>query len=243
MKIKTLLLSATLLAATVGGSATSYAATYPDATHGKSDAAVEFKADTDPGGPVNPTDPTDPVDPVDPTNPNGGELMITYASNLDFGIQGKLGTEFFAKADKINKDDGSGGVVEENITPFISIKDARGTDRKGWTLTAKLDDVFKDTKGNELTGAELILSNLFSGSGQNGAPVTTTGDITLSTTDAPIATADATQGVGNWAVGLGTLQGTKLDTTNGVKLSIPGTSIKNNGVYKTTVTYTLTAQP
>ena len=158
MNIKNLILSATLLAtATISATEVS-AQEYEDATTAKVNSSITFLVDDNPDNPVIPDDPNDPDNPVIPDDPNdpninGGELMITYASNLNFGDQEKSGTSWNALADTVN-----GGTA---ITPFVGTKDSRGTDRKGWVLTAKQDDSFKDAEGNELSGAELTFSNLF----------------------------------------------------------------------------------
>ena len=74
-------------------------------------------------------------------NPNKGELMLSYASDLNFGTQIKSDTTFFAKADI-----DSNGV---KFLPFITVEDYRGTERKGWKLTAKQDSPFKSVKDNK----------------------------------------------------------------------------------------------
>ncbi|EME7220779.1 WxL domain-containing protein [Enterococcus faecium] len=232
--MKNLLMCGALLATTLSSGGSVFAADYTDATTAKTDAIIQFEKDEDPTNPVDPGDPTKPLDPNDPTNPNGGELMIVYASKLDFGTHKKTETSFNAKADEMK--DGT------KVTPFISVKDSRGTDRKGWSLTAKQDGAFKDSNGNELTGAELKLSNLFSGgNGQVGAPSVTGGEIVLNDTDQEIALADATSGIGVNSIGLGHLQAD--ETTDGVQLNVPNSTVKNTDQYKTTVTYTLTADP
>ena len=184
MKMKNILTCGALLATTLSSGGSVFAADYTDATTAKTDAIIQFDKDNDPINPVDPVDPDKPVDPVDPINPNGGELMITYASKLDFGTHKKTELTFNAMADEMK--DGT------KITPFVSVKDSRGTDRKGWSLTAKQDGAFKDSNGNELTGAELKYSNLFSGNGQVGSPAVTGGEIVLNDTDQEIASSDAT---------------------------------------------------
>ncbi|EME7219334.1 WxL domain-containing protein [Enterococcus faecium] len=231
--MKNLLMCGALLATTLSSGSSVFAADYTDATTAKTDASIQFDKDEDPTDPVDPSDPNIPVEPTDPTNPHGGELMIVYASKLDFGTHKKLETAFNANADVMTNGD--------KITPFVSVKDSRGTDRKGWSLTAKQDGAFKDSNGNELTGAELKLSNLFSGNGQVGAPSVTGGEIVLNDTDQEIAFADATTGSATNSIGLGKLQAD--ETTDGVQLNVPKSTVKNTDQYKTTVTYTLTADP
>ncbi len=126
------------------------------------------------------------------------------------------------------------------IVPIVATKDARGTDRQGWSLTAKLDNDFTDSNGNILKGAELKLSNL-AYANASGAPIASAGEITLSSSEQEVGRADATNGVGNWSIGMGTLQAD--GTTNGVTLSVPSTTVKNSDTYSTTVTWNLVEDP
>lgn len=233
MKVQNILLSAAVLTAILGGTTTAFAASengYTDATNATTDANVSFSEDTDPVNPVDPNDPDTPINPVDPVNPIGAELMINYASNLNFGEQSKSGNSWNALADKL--------VGGGTITPFISTKDSRGTDRTAWTLTVKQDGEFKDSKDNVLKGAELTYSNLYYAD-KEGAPTVKSGAITLSTTAQELSSASTETGIGNWSLGLGEVQ--EDGTTNGVKLTVPQTTAKNTDTYSTTVTYELTA--
>lgn len=232
MSKKKLLVSATLLTTALLGVSKVSAQEYEDATTARVDSAITFEKDE---GPVNPVDPEDPDNPIDPDNPNdiGGELMISYASNLSFGDQEKSGTSWNALADVVNNG-------EKTVTPFVGTKDSRGSDRNGWVLTVKQDDAFKDSENNELAGAELVFSNLFYAE-QAGAPEAASGEVTVNTSPQEIAKASSAQGVGSWSVGLGKLN--EDGKTNGVTLRVPSTTAKNTGTYTTTVTWELTADP
>lgn len=242
MKIKNLLICGALLAPTMLGATVASADTaYDGATKATTDAMIQFEKDNDPGTPVNPSDPNQDVDPDDPndpndpgTNPNGAELMITYASDLNFGTHKNTETSFSAMGDVMA--DGT------SMTPFVSIKDSRGFERNGWTLTAKIDGDFTDSNGQVLKGAEVTFSNLYSGNGQTNAPKVNGGSITLSTAEQAIAGADASNGVGRNSIGLGQLD-TTTNTTNGVTLTIPDNSVVNADQYSTTITYNLTEDP
>lgn len=239
MKAKNLLTSAVLLTTMMGGAVTSFAAEYEDATHAKTDATITFTKDDGPTGPVDPGNPGIEIDPIDPSkpNPNGAELMISYASDLNFGEQSKNGTSWNALADKVK----AGEEIRE-ITPFVSTKDSRGEERKGWTLTAKQDADFKDGT-NVLKGAELHLSNLFYAE-QAGAPTATAGEVILGSDAQDISSAKADSGIGRWSVGLGELEGEEgSQTTTGVTLTVPETTAKNAATYSTTVTWELVADP
>lgn len=233
MEIKKLLACGALLTVALSSGTQVFAQDYPDSTHAKTEGVVTFLEDNSPIEPTDPTDPEKPLEPTDPTNPNGAELMIVYASNFKFGDQEKTTTSWQAMADEMK--DGS------KVTPFVVTKDSRGTDRKGWSLTAELSKDFTDTKGNTLAGAELELSNMFYTDKVTGAPAVTGGAVVLNNQAQEVAKADATQGIGSWSLGLGELQSD--DTTNGVKLSVPLNSAKNTDTYTAEVTWELTADP
>lgn len=256
MKLQHLLMSAAVLTSTAGATlgpivANADSATYTDATHVTSKGNIQFTEDNTPVNPVDPDNPDNPVNPVDPINPSGGELMITYASNINFGTQSKSSNTWDAYADKAK--DPTNASKTKDIVPFVGIKDSRGTARKGWQLTVKQDDDFKNGTAI-LKGAALKFSGLHFAS-SNLAPTATAGAITLSKTAQKIATADADHGAGNNSLALGKLQeetettydkaGNKVENkvqkTSGINLSIPKGTAINTGSYTTSVTYELTA--
>lgn len=226
-------------------------ANYIDATTAETEAKITFLKDEDTGNIVDPDNPDGGdedgngggVDPVDPTNPNGAELMISYVSNLNFGTQSKSATSWNALADKVYANEAHTETRE--VTPFVATKDSRGTSRKGWSLQAKQDGVFKDGSGAVLVGAELSLSNLRYAN-LKGAPNASEGKIVLGEEAKEISLAGTDEGIGAWSLALGSLgeePGEQGRTTNGVTLSVPSTSAKNTGTYSTTVTWTLSADP
>ena len=268
MKIKTLLKSTLVLTSIVTTGAILSSASianadgtsYKDALNAKTTSDLTFiKSDAPtpptPPGPKPEPEPEPGEDPKpDPNpqpNPQGGELMLSYASNLNFGTQLKSDTDFFAKADK-----GSNGT---EFLPFIGVEDNRGSERKGWKLTAKQDTPFNSTKDNkkQLDGATITFSNLFYDD-KAGAPKAASGDVVLTSEANDLATADTTTGIGRWSLGLGKLEEgivsytadkdgkmtpVKGLVTKGVKLSIPNTSVKESDTYTTTITYELIADP
>lgn len=241
MKLKNLLLSSIILGSVIGNATTTLAAEYDGAEKASSTATITFAQDDESVKPVDPEDPDKPIDPVDPANPDGAELMISYASNFNFGEQSKSGTQWNALADKVFTDDTKTETKE--IVPFVATKDARGTDRNGWTLTVKQDGDFIDSDKNILKGAELTLSGLRYVD-TNGAPTIAASTLTLTTEAAEVALADANTGVGNWSLALGALEGDEgSQTTTGITLSVPKTTAKNTGTYSTSVTWELAADP
>lgn len=241
MKLQNLLLSSIILGSVIGGATTALAAEYDGAEKATSEATITFIKDEDSVNPVDPDDPDNPIDPVDPINPEGAELMISYASNFNFGEQEKNGSTWNALADKVYTDETKTETKE--VVPFVATKDNRGTDRNGWTLTVKQDGDFKDANDNVLKGAELTLSGLRYASTTN-APSITPNTVTLTNTATEVAISDENTGVGNWSLALGTLEGEEgSQTTSGVTLSVPKTTVKNTGTYSTSVTWELAADP
>ena len=225
---------------------------YSDALHAKTQSDLTFIKSDAPTPPTPPGPEPDPDKKPNPTpNPIGGELMLSYTPDLKFGTQLKSDTTFFARADK-----GSNG---NEFLPFISVEDNRGSERKGWTLTAKQDAPFQSKDGKkELKGATITFSNLFYDA-RTGAPKAASSEIVLSTQTQELATSDTTNGVGAWSLGLGSkleegivdytadkdgkMTPVKGQVTKGVKLSIPSTSVKESATYSTTITYELIADP
>ncbi|HCT9166891.1 TPA: WxL domain-containing protein [Enterococcus faecalis] len=250
MKKKQLFAGAAVLAMLSAGGVTTALAeegdNYDGATSAETEAKVTFLEDDDTGTIVDPDDGDEDgnggVDPVDPTNPNGAELMISYASNLNFGTQSKSATSWNALADKVWANEEH--TEKKEVTPFVATKDSRGTSRKGWSLQAKQDDVFTDGSGAVLEGAELSLSNLRYAE-LEGAPKASKGKIVLGEEAKEISLAGTNEGIGAWSLALGSLgnEGEQGRPTNGVTLSVPSTSAKNTGTYSTTVTWSLVADP
>lgn len=260
MRKLTLVTTATLATLIVGGTVVN-AATYEDALHAKSEATIKFTKDTGKPDPENPGEVPDPENPGEIVTPpeenqNAGDLVITYASDLDFGTheEGKS-WEWFAKADKVQVTGEDNNKTDKYVTPFVSIKDFQGASRKGWTLTATLDENFTSTKSNELKGAELSYLNMTStaptgAQSPRTAPEVTTGEVKLTKGVAqPIAFGDTTKGYGKHSIALGSLQADEAgkisadSVTNGVKLTTTNKSQPLDEEYKTTITYELKAEP
>ncbi|ODJ71161.1 WxL domain-containing protein [Brochothrix thermosphacta] len=210
---------------------------YPTPTTAVTTNVINFSEDTDPGKPVDPIDPQKPIMPVDPINPGTGNFILTYAPNLDFGTQKPTESSWNAKAIKVQDEEGV-----KSAAPFASIKDTRGSDRKGWALQASLDGGFTNAEGNELEGAAITFSKFVVATGVNGAPQIPDSAVTLSTTPSDLATADSESGSGNWSVGFGTLD-EATDTTNGIQLTVPQTSQKDSGSYSATINWELLSEP
>ena len=259
MELKTLLKSTLVLTSIVTTGVVFATTTIANADDDKYSSAIQAKTQSDltfiksdtPTPPLPPGPQPNPA-PNPTPNPNRGELLLSYAPNLKFGTQVKTDTTFFAKADI-----DSNGI---EFLPFIGVQDNRGSERKGWKLTAKLDSPFQSTKDSkkQLAGAVVTFSNLFFDD-KAGAPKAVSDDVILSSDAKDLATADTTTGVGTWSLGLGSkLEEGVVDytvdkegkttpvkgkVTQGVTLSIPSTSVKDSDTYTTTITYDLISDP
>ena len=162
MELKTLLKSTLVLTGIMTTGAVFATTTIANADDDNYSSAIQAKTQSDltfikSDTPTPPRPPGPQPNPApNPTpNPNRGELLLSYAPNLKFGTQVKTDTIFFAKADI-----DSNGI---EFLPFIAVQDNRGSERKGWRLTAKLDSPFQSTKDSkkQLAGAVVTFSNLF----------------------------------------------------------------------------------
>lgn len=209
------------------------------------DTKITFDDRNTPNVPVSPDDPNESVIPVNPENPeenqsvntNTGNLTLVYAPDFYFGeVKGSKGS-YLAKSAAIRQDDGN----VKAVVPFITTKDTRGTDRKGWILRVRMASTFVDASNNELIGAELSLDNLYYAT-KNGAPVASKNKVVLSNDEQEIARAGLDQGIGNWSLGLGALTEDKK-YTNGVELTVPKNTAKNLTKYTSTIEWELVEDP
>ncbi|MGX7150247.1 WxL domain-containing protein [Enterococcus ureasiticus] len=198
--------------------------------------------------PVNPIDPTKPVKPVpeidgeeNPHPPSTkGPLSINYVSNLRFGSQKAQGNDaiYKVKPDQLMDDEET--VIE--VPNYIQITDNRGTN-VGWRLTVKQNGAFKNGS-NDLAGTELVFTNpvLSAKSGKTETAPTANPTFTLTADgqEALVMNAEAGHGMGTWADRFGD---TNDQATSSIQLKIPGDSKKVAGLYKTSLTWTLSDSP
>lgn len=210
---------------------------------------VEIPGITDPET----VDPENPENPNPNPNPEGNLLRINYVSNFDFGTWGSTSNSItaFAKAQPIHLVDGS---VEE-VVPFISTIDNRGSERgNGWTLSAQASDL-KDDNDNVLRGAQIILSSGKYHNNSELAPEVISGEHNITLGKQNIASTTAETGSGQWSMALGSLKefttqlpsGTDssvledvtYNVTDGVRIEIPRNTVTNTTEYSGTITWEL----
>lgn len=237
MTKKFLLLAPMLLVSSLGTSNV-LAAEYPEADKAKSDLSVSFEKTERPGEIPDPENPLIPWEPEEenPGNPNEGELQLRYISDFKFGTHEKSVETVYALADK----DKNG----KEVTPFLTTVDNRGSERKGWELTAKLGGDWMNGQ-HKLEGAELQLSNMNYKTTDNGTPTPTAGIITLNDSPQTITLANKIQGTGSYSMAFGSLDGTTAEgqTTSGVSLHVPKNVQKDEGSYTNTIEWELRMDP
>lgn len=198
-------------------------------------------------------DPEDPENPKPNPNPEGNLLRINYVSDFNFGTWGSTSHAItaFAKSQPIRLVDGS---VEE-ISPFISTIDNRGSERgDGWILSAHASEL-KDENANVLRGAQIILSNGNYHTNSALAPEVTTGEHNITLGQQIIASTTAETGSGQWSMALGELnefttqlpsvadasvfEEVTYNVTDGVRIEIPRNTVTNITEYSGTITWEL----
>ncbi|EAG6774840.1 hypothetical protein AJM39_08145 [Listeria monocytogenes] len=227
--------------------------------------------DPDPVNP-DPVDP-DPVipDPTDPPVGTDG-LWILAVSDWDFGTHnvsslssGALNVHAaddtistYVDANGNGQQDLPGEVsVSKKVTPYAQISDVRGTNT-GWTLSVT-GSAFKDssTPAKTIPGAELTIPKSTVSSATSTAQAPTGYDsVTISMTGGAavpvmaakdMQTATPTnfnddQGMGTWTDSFGSQAVSATDTSK-PKLSIPKNVVVADGIYQSTLTWTLSDTP
>lgn len=258
MKKKNILGSILVSAIVLSGAGVVQAANYPSAEEANSNAEIEFIEQSpeivDPGNPEQPVDPVDPTDPEKetPTNPNGGDLVLQYVPDLDFGIHKKTTQGMTAQAKLVNVKDINDGQISSDkreVIPFVSTWDSRH-DRSGWTLTVSRDD-FKAVKNhdNKLTGADVTFSQMNYANEDTSIVPSVSNSVTVGTEPEILAQSKGkVQGMGTFSLSLGdTKQKQKDDTenkteynvTNGVTFKLAERAAVSAQRYQSTFTWNL----
>lgn len=240
MKKTTRTLSIVLLAASLGlGSKMGDAATYDDAANITTEGKVNI-LENDSSNPVvpDPENPGNEVTPEEPTNPYPGLLRINYVSNFDFG---QIQNVSRAIEQKARLDHVWVNGEEVSRVPFVATEDRRGSERLGWELQVSQPNQLADASGHELIGATITLSGLRYVNATAATPIVNQNEIVLGAAAQTLATADAAQGSGAWALALG--QSNVEGHTDGVVLRIPANTTANNTEYSTAIVWELVADP
>lgn len=240
MKKNNLILLTALLTTSLGiGTGISYAATYEDATKVTTEGKVTI-LENDSSNPVvpDPENPDNELTPEEPTNPHPGLFRINYVSNFDFG---QIKNVSHAIEQKARLDNVWVDGEEVARVPFVATEDRRGSERLGWELQVSQPNQLTDESGHELNGATITLTGLRYVNSTDATPVVNQNAIVLGQAAQSLATADATQGAGAWALALGKSNGE--GHTDGVVLRIPANTTANNTEYSTEIVWELVADP
>ncbi|WP_430608955.1 WxL domain-containing protein [Enterococcus sp. MSG3310] len=217
------------------------------------DVRVKFIENKDAAEPINPTNPTDPdadkpiipVNPLDPDEPvspgTGGPLSLDFISILDFGEQyiSNKNQTYYAKPQYLR--DETGQVDFDNPVPnYAQITDNRGGE-KGWVLTVRQNGQFKSEKNKrDLDGAQITFMNgeVISNSKSN-APSTVNSTISLVPDEQGaseiLMAAKNGEGFGTWIYRMGDLSSMEQS----IKLDVPGSTVKEEDSYKTSLIWEL----
>ncbi|MBC1501330.1 WxL domain-containing protein [Listeria weihenstephanensis] len=191
-----------------------------------------------------PVDPTLPgggheITPTDPdvNPPTPGPLSIDYISNIHFGKQKISGNDITYYADSDHIKINSTGVIKA-VPNYIQITDDRGNNA-GWKLTVQQDSPFKNGT-HTLKGAILKFNNPKADSVKVGSlNKPRMKAITLDSTGANASeaiSAAENQGMGTWVHLYGA---SAAIGKRSITLDVPGEVPKVEGLYKTTLTWTL----
>lgn len=217
-----------------------YASEYTDATNASNQATITILENDSPTPDVpDPDDPDNPIIPVDPINPSTGELRINYVSAFDFGQLKNTSSAIAVNAKMDNVTLANGDTAQR--VPFITTEDRRGTDRAGWELRVSQPTQLRDENNNELQGAEITLKGFHYAAQGTTTPEVNANALTLNSSEQVLASADATQGSGAWSLALG--NASSDSTTDGVTLTVPANTVKNNVAYTAAITWELVADP
>ncbi|WP_060461434.1 WxL domain-containing protein [Leuconostoc mesenteroides] len=204
----------------------------------KSKATITFKENTEgensvlnPNNPINEDGSKNIITPDDSTEATGTTLRIDYASSFNFDN----GNESNKISTSTQKYKATLPTYSGQESPnFVQVTDARSGDAKGWKLSVQQMGQFKNGD-SELKGATITINDGTYASGNESGfdnstnPETSTNPVTISLHEGtPLMTAKAGQG-----------RGTSLYTMKNVELSVPGSTVKEEGTYTTTLKWTL----
>lgn len=218
----------------------------------KSNAQVTFTQDTIAKSPLDPTTPANtdstqnsvtPIDTVTGTTPNAGTtgtLTIDFASSFNFNSHDISSVTKTYNALPQTYSQKSDSKATDTAGPnFVQVTDVRTGDHKGWSLTVKQDDDFKTASGATLEGAQINITNgnVINGNNSSLTDILSSYATSIAVTkdSSSVMGAKVGEGFGTWLYRMG-------DNTNAgssVTLTVPGTAVKEEAAYATTLTWTL----
>lgn len=197
---------------------------------------------------VSPVDPINPEVEIDPENPpvlpeNQGLFSIDFASQFIFGINAISAEDktYYAQPQRLLDEDGTVSETEERPN-YIQISDRRPEhERNGWELSVQQKEQFLGEKGQELTGAKLVLSNQQIITAQGGTtPSLQSGSVELVPGNRrTLLKAQGSEGSGTWIYRFGDGQLAR----ESVALNVPKGANPEATTYKTTLVWELNVVP
>ena len=181
------------------------------------------------------------IDPEEGGPSSNGPLRIDFASNINFGVQEISATDKTYNALLNNYTTASGDAY---VSTFAQITDNRGTNG-GWELSLAATEFTIAGTSSTIENAQLKIVDVPNVTNDFGYHTDTnpvgkaTGNIIGG--EAPIATAQINQGMGQWHVTLGeTGKKSELSENKAIQLEVPGRSQTLPGAtYTSTLTWTL----
>lgn len=219
------------------------------------ESTLKITADESAVEPLDPINVTRPVKPIDGATGATGTLTIDYVPSIDFqnGTTSTSDESYYANATPVMLEGDSRYVDRPN---YVQITDKR-TGQKGWSLALQQQGQFvtKESStgandGKELTNASLHFSNTSAvGNMTSNAvtPTTVNQEFSLDPNGTPqtIVKANSGTGGGTWITQFGIMDySDEMDTMyESIRLDIPGTTVKEDAEYTTSLLWTLNDTP
>lgn len=192
--------------------------------------------------PKHPYDPNEEIDFADENKATEikGPLSLDFVPNIQFNAQrGSWDEEtYFAPLIQIRH---SGEKEFEKVPNFVQVTDDRGT-LSGWTLVLRQNGQFQNGT-HELKGTEIKLSKLQMVSGESRHAPTAFQEIALDPEgkeSSILIQAKKGTGAGTW---LGLFGKDNQEAETAISVTVPGEATKEQGKYKTTLTWELHDSP
>jgi len=193
---------------------------------------------------VSPVDPLDPETEVTPENPsvlpeNQGSLSIDFISQINFDekLISVSDQTYFANP-QLLLDFENNPLLDEPRPNYIQVSDYR-SENDGWTLTVRQETSFRDEEGKDLRGAQLTFQHGQVDSVFEKAPSVVRSSVHLSSETQLLVQAKEGEGQGTWVYRLGD----ENTFDEGVKLDVPGSSLKAETSYTATLEWVLRSGP
>lgn len=219
------------------------------------DSTLKISADESAVDPVDPMNLSKTVKPIDGATGATGTLKMDYVPSIVFpnGTTSTSNKSYYANAKPVMIEGDSRYVDRPN---YVQITDKR-TGQKGWNLTLQQQGQFitkessaGENDGKELTNASLYFSNTNAVTNMTSnatSPTMVNEEFSLDPNGTPqtIVKANNGTGGGTWIAQFGTMDySDEMDTMyESIRLDIPGTTVKEDAQYTTSLLWALNDTP